>query len=205
MELNSVNKLKIAITGNIGSGKSTVCKIFEILKIPVYCSDIRAMVLSHIKPEIISVYKQIFGDDVYSYGFLDRKKVSETLFKQKELLKKVEDVVHPAIIEDFEYWCEEIDSPIVLFESALLFEKDIYKFFDKNILVTAPENIRINRVMKRDNLSEQDVIYRIDNQWSEEKKIPLSNYIIINDDTTAVIPQVLELYKKFTELQNIIL
>ena len=188
------NMVKVAITGNIGSGKSTVCRIFETLKIPVYYSDIRAMILAHTDPEIISVYKKLFGSDIYSYGFLDRKKISETLFKQKEVLKEIEAVVHPAIIKDFKIWCDEIDRPMVLFESALLFECSMFHLFDKIILVTAPETLRIKRVMKRDVISEQDVLDRINNQWKEEKKQDLSHYIVRNDETTPVIPQVLEIY-----------
>jgi len=182
---------KIAITGNIGSGKSTVCRIFETMKVPVYNSDIRAMILTHIEPQIISVYKQIFGKDIYKYGFLDRKKCAATLFNNRELLKKVEEVVFPAIIKDFETWCEEYEHQTLLFESALLFESKMSKMFDQIIFVSAPEALRIQRVMKRDNISSQEVQNRIDNQWKEKEKIGLCDYVIVNDDIKPVIPQIL--------------
>jgi len=193
---------KIGITGNIGSGKSTVCRIFETLKIPVYYSDNKAKELIHTNPEIISAYKQFFGNDIYNKGQLDRKRVSETLFKQKELLKNIEAVVHPAVVEDFQQWTCKQQSPFVLYESAIIFESGYYDLLDKIIFVSAPENLRVKRIMKRDGVSKENVYARIDNQWKEEKKIPLSDYVITCDDVNPLIPQVLELYNIIMKLQT---
>ena len=187
-------KYKVGITGNIGSGKSMVCRIFETLKIPVYYSDIMAKKLIDSNHEIMSAYKRIFGNGIYIEGELDRKRVAELIFKNKELLSEIESIVHPAVFKDFERWSEEQKSPIVLHESAILFECGGNDFMDKVIFVSASESIRIERVMKRDGLSEQEIRSRIKNQWSEEQKIPLSHYVINCDGSTPVIPQVLEIY-----------
>ena len=187
------NQIKTGITGNIGSGKSSVCRIFEALNIPVYYSDIKAKELIHTDSEIISVYKRIFGKDIYINGQLDTKHVSEIIFKDKKILKEIESVVHPAVIKDFIRWADECQSHLVVYESAILFESGYYNFLDKIIFVSAPENLRIKRVMKRDNVSKNEVCSRINNQWSEEKKISLCDYVIVCDDVIAVIPQVLKL------------
>jgi len=190
---------KIGITGNIGSGKSAVCRIFEALDIPVYYSDIKAKELINTDPEIISVYKKKFGDDIYIKGQLDRKRVSETLFKQKELLKDIEAVVHPAVIKDLEEWTHKQKSPFVLYESAIIFESGYFDFLDKIIFVSAPENLRIKRIMKRDGVSKENVYARIENQWYENQKIHLCDYIIVCDDIKPLIPQVLELYNNIVK------
>ena len=187
-------KYKVAITGNIGSGKSTVCRIFETLGIPVYYSDIKAKKLIDSNHEIMSAYKRIFGNGIYIEGDLDRNRVAELIFKNKELLSEIESIVHPAVFKDFEIWSEEQESPIVLHESAILFECKGNNFMDSVIFVSAPENIRIERVMKRDGLSEQEIRSRMNNQWGEEQKIPLSHYVIKCDGYTPVIRQVLDIY-----------
>ena len=199
---NQINifQKKIGITGNIGSGKSTVCHIFEALKIPVYYSDIRAKELIHSDFEIISVYKRIFGNDIFVDEQLDRKRVSETVFKHKELLNEIEAVVHPAVVKDFEKWAQKQHSSFVLYESAIIFESGYYDFLDKIIFVSAPENLRVKRIMKRDGISKENVFLRIENQWKEDKKIPLSDYVLVCDDTNPLIPQVLELYDKIIKM-----
>ena len=187
------NQIKTGITGNIGSGKSSVCRIFEALNIPVYYSDIKAKELIHTNTEIISVYKRIFGKDIYIDGQLNTKYVSEIIFKDKQILKEIESVVHPAVIKDFIKWADKSQSPHVVYESAILFESGYYNFLDRIIFVSAPENIRIKRVMKRDNISKEDVYLRINNQWSEEKKISFCDDIIVCDDVMPLIPQVIKL------------
>lgn len=194
MDTSDNKKFKIGITGNIGSGKSTICHVFEVLNVPVYYSDLRAKKLINSDPEIMSVYKRIFGSGIYIDGLLDRKQVAETLFNNKKLLKEVEIAVHPAVMQDFDRWNEEQQSRFVLYESAILFEKGNNRFMDKTIFVSAPEQLRIKRVMKRDNVSKEAVYARIRNQWKEEEKIKISDFVIVCDDITPVIPQVLELY-----------
>jgi dephospho-CoA kinase len=188
------NQTKIGITGNIGCGKTSVCRIFEALNIPVYNSDIKAKKLIHTNPEIISLYKQIFGNNIYINGQLNTQLVAEKIFKQKEILNEIESVVHPAVIKDFIQWTEKQQSLFVLYESAIIFESGYYNFLDKIIFISAPENLRIKRVISRDKVSENDVINKIKNQWSEGKKILLCDYIIVCDDVIPVIPQVIKLY-----------
>ena len=185
---------KIGITGNIGSGKSTVCRVFETLGIPVYYADAMAKKLINSDSEIMSAYRRIFGNGIYIEGQLDRKQVADLIFEDKTLLAEIENIVHPAVYKDFEQWSEKQKSPIVMHEAAILFESGGDKFVDKVIFVSASENLRIERVMKRDGLSEDEIRNRIKNQWSEERKIPMSHYVIKCDECTPVIPQVLEVY-----------
>jgi dephospho-CoA kinase len=185
---------KIGITGNIGSGKSSICHIFEALNIPVYYADIKAKELINKNPEIISVYKKVFGNDIFFNGQLNTKSAAEKIFKQKEILNEIEAVVHPAVIKDFMQWSENQQSLLVIYESAILFESRYYDFLNKIIFISAPENLRIKRVMNRDNVSKNDVINRINNQWSEEKKISLCDYVIVCNDVIPVIPQVIKIY-----------
>jgi len=185
---------KIGVTGNIGSGKSTVCRIFETLEIPVYYADAMAKKLINSDPEIMSAYRRIFGNGIYIDGQLDRKRIADLIFEDKSLLSEIENIVHPAVYKDFEQWSEKQESTIVMHEAAILFESGGDVFVDKIIFVSAPENLRIERVMKRDGLSEQEIRNRIKNQWSEERKIPMSHYVIKCDGCTPVILQVLEIY-----------
>ena len=185
---------KIGITGNIGSGKSTVCRVFETLGIPVYYADAMAKKLIDSNSEIMSAYRRIFGNGIYIEGQLDRKRIADLIFEDKTLLAKIEGIVHPAVYKDFEQWSEKQKTSVVMLEAAILFESGGNKFVDKVIFVSSPENLRIERVAKRDRLSEQEIRNRIKNQWSEEQKIPMSHYVIKCDERTPVIPQVLEIY-----------
>ena len=189
------SQIKIGLTGNIGSGKSTVCQIFEAFNVPVYYSDIKAKELIQTDTVLISFFRKIFGNDIYTNQQLDTKKVSEIIFKQKELLQEIENAVHPAVMKDFERWTQNQKTSIRIFESAILFEKGYFQFFDKIIFISAPEKLRIERVMNRDSLTKKEVINRINNQWKEEKKISLCDYVIVCDDVSPVIPQFLNIFK----------
>jgi dephospho-CoA kinase len=195
------NKIyKVGITGNIGSGKSTVCRIFEALSIPIYYSDSEAKRLINTDTDIMSVYKRICGSDIYSDGLLDRRKAAEILFNDAELLYEVEQVVHPVVRCHFERWAAVQPAPFVLQESAVLFENGGNLFFDKIIFVSAPEPLRIQRVMKRDGWSEDAIRNRINRQWNEEDKISLSDFIIVCDDVQAIIPQVLKVHEQLLNI-----
>lgn len=196
--------LHVGITGNIGSGKSTVCRLFEILGIPVYYADIRAKELLNTDSEIISKVKQLLGADVYDLNNkLNRKKVAELVFANPELLKKYNAIIHPAVLQDGSSWMQQFEEkPYTLKEAALLFESGAYQQLDKIICVTAPEKIRITRVQKRDNVSENEVLQRMQNQWSEEKKTAASDYIITNDGTSLLIPQVMEIHTQLLKLSH---
>lgn len=186
---------KIGITGNIGSGKSFVCNIFENLGVPVFYSDDETKKLYLIQSVKDLIIKR-FGQEVYfDDGTLNRKLLSYHLFKNKEAMKFIESVLYPALNQRFDKWCEQQTTPYVLYESAILFEKNYEKFFDKIIFVSASEDIRLQRVMKRDDCSEENVRSRMRLQMSEETKISRADFVIYNDGTKEVEPQVLEINK----------
>lgn len=181
---------KVGITGNIGSGKSYVCKMFERLGIPVFYSDDETKKL-YLIPSVKEQIIKRFGKEVYfEDGTLNRKLLSYHLFKNEEAMKFIESVLYPALNQHFDEWCEQQTSPYVLYESAILFEKNYGKYFDKIIFVSAPEDTRLQRVMKRDDCTEENVRSRMRLQMSEETKISKADFVIYNDGDKALEPQV---------------
>jgi dephospho-CoA kinase len=195
--------LRIGITGGIGCGKTTVCKIFEILEIPVYYADERAKYLMTNNKEIINKIENIFGKKSYlENGQLNRKHIAEIAFIDQHKLEILNKTIHPAVKKDFLNWVKDQEAPYIIKEAALLFETSSYKDLDLNILVTAPLNIRIQRVMMRDNTDRDSVLNRVKNQMPEEEKIKLADFIINNDGNHYLIKQVLDLDKKFKEINE---
>ncbi len=189
----------VGVTGGIGSGKTTVCQIFEHLNVPIYYADSRAKELmasnSDLKADII----KSFGEDSYTNGQLNRPYLAKLVFTSPEKLALLNSLVHPAVANDFEGWLEENDTvPYVLKEAAILFESGAYQDVNTSVLVIAPEDVRLQRVMKRDGSSKEEVLQRMKNQWTQERKAKLADHIINNDGTQLLIPQVLELHKKFS-------
>ena len=191
--------LKIGITGNIGGGKTTVSKIFEILGIPVLYADDAAKNVMVNDPELIEGIKREFGTASYfDDGSLNRKHIAGIVFNDEKQLIKLNSLVHPAVFRAFDTWAAQItDAPYVMKEAALLFESDSYKMCDQTIMVTAPLELRISRVMQRDGLTREEILSRDARQFSEEKKIALADFVIRNDDSELLIPQVLALHEKF--------
>jgi dephospho-CoA kinase len=187
----------VGLTGGIGSGKSTVAKLFEVLGVPVYNSDLRAKEMYY-KPEVKEQVIRLLGTNAYDEnGKLNAQHISSIIFRDSQILHKVNGIIHPAVDGDFrEYVANHSDQKIVLKESALLFETGIYKKLDKVILVTSPLELRIARVQSRDNISEAEVIKRINHQLPDEEKIPISDFVIKNDEMTGLIPQVLGVFEK---------
>ena len=194
--------LKIGLTGNMGSGKTTVSKVFEVLGIPVFYADDEAkkvMVTDHV---LIDEIKSAFGNTSYfDDGTLNRKHIAGIVFNNTQQLEKLNSFVHPAVFRAFDQWVKNCSGvPYVIKEAALLFESDSYKMCDYTIMVQAPLETRIRRVMQRDGLTRGEVEGRNSHQFTEEKKTQLANYIIKNDDEQLVIPQVLELHDVFGSL-----
>ena len=193
--------LKIGITGGIGSGKSTVSRIFELLGVPVYYADDRAKDIMVRDPELAAQVKHHFGEEIYdAQGALNRKLLGNIVFNDKDKLALLNSLVHPATIRDSDNWALQQHTPYVLKEAALLFETESLHHLDKVIAVSAPQPLRIHRVMKRDNVTRNDVLARIYKQIDETIKVKLSDYVIYNDEQHMVIPQVLALHKKLLEL-----
>lgn len=191
--------LKIGITGNIGSGKTTVSKLFELLGIPVFYADDAAKYTMVTDQQLISEIKQAFGNAAYfDDGTLNRKYIAGIVFNDEVQLAKLNAITHPAVFRAFDNWVAQIkDAPYVMKEAALLFESTSYKMCDRSIMVTAPLDIRIKRVMQRDSITREEVESRNARQFTEEKKIALADYVIKNDETELVIQQVLALHQEF--------
>jgi dephospho-CoA kinase len=189
--------LKIGITGGIGSGKSTVAKIFELLGIPVYYADAAAKDIMNRDPELKAQVQQHFGADMYdSSGLLDRKRLGSIVFNDQEKLELLNSLVHPATIRDSEQWALQQKSPYVLKEAALLFESAAFHYLDKVIGVSAPQSLRILRVMQRDKVTRNDVLARMHKQIDDTIKMRLCDYVIYNDEQQMVIPQVLRVHEQ---------
>jgi dephospho-CoA kinase len=191
--------LKIGLTGNIGSGKTTVAKVFEVLRIPVFYADDAAKTVMVNDAILIDEIKTAFGDASYfDDGALNRKHISAIVFNNEEQLAKLNGIVHPATFRAFDAWvaCAG-DVPYVLKEAALLFESGSYKMCDKSIMVQAPLEMRIKRVMERDKLSREEIEKREANQFSAEKKAALADFVVNNGESELLIPQVLKLHRQF--------
>ncbi|QHS57728.1 dephospho-CoA kinase [Mucilaginibacter sp. 14171R-50] len=194
--------LKIGITGNIGSGKTTVCKIFEVLGIPVFYADEAAKEVMIADATLMTGIKQAFGADAYfKDGTLNRKHIAAIVFNDNEQLNKLNALVHPAVFRAFDKWVlRQKDAPYVLKEAAILFESGSYKMCDRTIMVSAPLELRIKRVARRDGISAGEVKARDDRQFTEEQKLKMADDVIFNDDTQPVIPQVLKLHQLYLSL-----
>jgi dephospho-CoA kinase len=191
--------LQIGITGGIGSGKSLVCKIFQCLGVPVYDADSRAKALMTTDGILIEQIKKEFGNLAYhTDGTLNRKHIGEAAFGDPEKLKKLDAMVHPRVAANYAQWVDEQTTPYVIKEAALLFEAGSYKNLDKIIVVSAPEQLRVKRVVVRDpQRSEQMVKDIIGNQMPDAEKISRADFVVMNDESQLVIPQVLRLHQIF--------
>ena len=191
--------LRIGLTGGIGSGKSTVARIFSVLGIPVYDSDSASKRLMAEDEELKKKIIENFGEDSYSNGSLNRKYLSEQVFRDPKKTDLLNSIVHPATIKDAEEWMKKQNAPYIIKEAALIFESGSNKFLDKVIGVSSPVALRMERTMKRSNINAQQVKDRMALQMDEEEKLRLCDYVIINDEQQMLIPQVLELHQKFLQ------
>jgi dephospho-CoA kinase len=192
--------LQVGITGGIGSGKSLVCQIFRCLGVPVYDADSRAKSLMTIDGVLVAQIKHEFGPLSYNPdGTLNRSFISKTTFGNPLRLEQLNSLVHPRVAHDYVQWAGmQTYHKYLLREAALLYESGSYKSVDKMIVVSAPESLKIDRIIARDPQRSHDEILKIiHSQWPEEEKLKRADFIIYNDDHHMVIPQVLELHEKF--------
>lgn len=180
---------RIGITGGIGSGKSVISTILRCIGIPTYDADKASKHLIQTDITLQKGLKELMGEGIYTNEGLDKKRMAQLIFNDKALLAKVNALIHPAVINDFISWSELQKSEIVACESALLFESAMNKYVDKSITITAPIGTRIQRCINRDHATEEQVKARIANQISDEERVMLSDFIIINDGEKAILPQ----------------
>jgi dephospho-CoA kinase len=189
--------LKIGITGGIGSGKSVVSKIFETLCIPVFDADSAAKKAMNENEAVKKSLQEQFGPDIYTNGILNRKYLANIVFNNKGQLEKLNAIVHPAAIEMGLLWAAMQTAPYLIKEAALLFEAGSALNLDYVIGIAAPQHLRIQRAMQRDDISREEVLARMDKQIDENIKMRLCDFIIVNDEQQLVIPQVLSLHEQF--------
>lgn len=191
--------LKAGITGGIGSGKSTVAKVFTLLGVPVYSADEAARLLLEQDERILKGLNSLFGNDVFSNEKPDRKKIAAQVFNDKSKLEKLNALVHPIVREHFLNWLDKHKTyPYILKEAAILFESGSYKELDRIITVVAPIETRLERVIRRDSSSHDEVKRRIENQMSDDEKVKRSQYVIHNGYDDLVIPQVLKIHEELS-------
>lgn len=189
--------LTVGITGGIGSGKSTICEIFRHLNIPVFEADLEAKKLIHSNTVIKAGLIDLFGEAIYtSDGTVDRKELARLIFNDENKLTKVNELVHPLVRSEFRDWLKKQTAPYIIHEAAILFESGFYKMMDYTILVSAPENVRIERVSKRDKVTKEQVKERIRKQWTDQQKRKLATLEIKNDNKELLIPQIIEIDKQ---------
>lgn len=192
----------VGLTGGIGSGKSTVAKMFMELEVPVYDSDQEAKKLMSTSKEVKTAIIQLLGDGAYNEEGLNRSFIAEKVFKDSDLLEKLNGIVHPAVREHFLNWAENQKSPYVIQETALIFENQAQDKYDHTILVTAPKNVRIQRVVQRDGAKEQAVKERMNNQLEDSQKRNLADFSIENLDLDKTKEKVKELHLKLLALAS---
>jgi len=191
---------RLGVTGGIGSGKTTVCKIFRVLGVPVFMADEVARKLMNDDPGIAKGINGIVEKDLYSGGEMDRKELARLIFNQPELLKRVNSIVHPAVLDNFEQWALSFITPYVIMEAAILFESNADKVVDRVLSVSAPVEERIARVMGRSDMTRMQVLDRINNQMEDDEREEQSYYVINNADNEMIIPEILKIHEDMLRL-----
>jgi dephospho-CoA kinase len=187
---------KIGITGGIGSGKSFVANIIEKMGYPVYYSDVRSKELTIAHPVIRQGLIDLVGENVYFGGELDKKVLASAIFSNDEIRMKVNQLIHPIVRQDFEDWAKAQTNDLIFNEAAILFETGAYRNFDATILIYAPEELRLKRVLNRDIITKEEVIARMNNQMSDEEKLKMTPYSILNDGEIPVLKQIEEVIER---------
>jgi dephospho-CoA kinase len=202
MKRTSRHNLRLGVTGGIGSGKSTVCRVFSVLGIPVFSADIEAKRIQDNDPEIKDKINSIAGKDLYSSGRLDRTELARLIFNNKDFLWEVNSVVHPAVFNYFRRWVDMQDAPYSIMEAAILFESGAYRMMDRIVTVVTPLQERIDRLLKGNKLNREQITVRIRNQIDDESRIKKSDYVIYNSENDMIIPSILEIHQRMLKLHS---
>ena len=187
---------KIGITGGIGSGKTYVASVFQSLGIPIFNADIQAKKIMTSSGKLIKLVKEEFGNDIYKDSDLNKEKLASIVFSDSDKLQKLNSLVHPIVKEELNNWCEKQTSPYVIKEAAILFESNSHIGLDAVICVSAPLDLRMKRLLNRDDYSEKGIKKRIENQILQEEKEKLSDYIIVNDEKELLLPKIIKIHKE---------
>ncbi|WBU89400.1 dephospho-CoA kinase [Cellulophaga omnivescoria] len=190
----------VGLTGGIGSGKSTAAKMFANLGVPVYNSDTEAKKIMHTSANVKEQIIKLLGEEAYQNGVLNREYIAQEVFSNANLLEQLNAIVHPAVRAHFLEWAKKQNAPYVIQESAIIFENNNQNFYDYIILVTAPLEVRIDRIIKRDNTTREKILSRMDNQWTDEKKEKMSDFKLINEDIVKLKLKIKEIHCILREL-----
>lgn len=194
--------IQIGLTGGIGSGKSTVAQLLRIMGYPVYDSDLRSKQLCEEHPDLRKQLIQCLGPALFTNNRLDRAYMAQQIFRDNTLLKQVNALIHPVVFHDYLAWTALHDTCEWVFqETAILFEAGLQDRYDAILLVVAPEQLRIQRVCARSGMSPEQVMQRIQNQWPVQQCVEQSDFVLINDDTQAIIPQVMDLLSQIKQIE----
>jgi dephospho-CoA kinase len=191
--------MKVGVTGGIGSGKSSVCKVFVTLGIPVFEADEEARKITESDDRVKKSLCEIAGKNLYQSGFLDRKLLASLIFNDRNMLKEVNSLVHPLVFRAFGEWAGDQDAPYVIMEAAILFESGAYSLVNKTILVTAPDEERLERVSSRSGMTISEVNERMRNQYSQDELAGRADYVIRNGEKDLILPVILEIHKELLD------
>jgi dephospho-CoA kinase len=202
MKITQNQSLKLGVTGGIGSGKTTVCKVFAVLGIPVFSADTEAKRIQDSDRDLQIKINSLAGKDLFASGKLDRTGMAKLIFRDSDLLAKVNSIVHPAVFEYFREWLKKQDSPYAVMEAAILFESGAYRMMDRIVTVVTPMEERIERLVKGNKLTREQVTERIKNQIDDESRIKQSDYVIFNSENDTIIPAILGIHMEMLKLYN---
>lgn len=189
--------LKVGITGGIGSGKSTVCLVFKQMGVPVYSADNQAKLLIYSDKDLRKAICEEFGEESFINGNYNRDYIAEIVFSNPERLNKLNQIIHPAVTNDFNNWAKKYkNKSYIIHEAAILFESGTAGQMHKNIIIDAPEDIRVRRIIKRDGTDRNSALARIKNQWPADKIRSLADWIIVNDGKNLILPQILKIHEQ---------
>jgi dephospho-CoA kinase len=202
MRKKAGSSLKLGVTGGIGSGKTTVCKVFSVLGIPVFSADDEAKKIQESDRDLQFKINSFAGRDLFPEGKLDRTELARLIFSNKELLEKVNSVVHPAVFQVFREWVIKQNTPYSIMDAAILFESGAFRMMDRIVTVVTPIEERIERLVRSKRLTREQVIERIKNQIDDESRISRSDFVIFNSENEMIIPAILGIHEEMIKLHN---